>query len=101
MNEQTNTNFLKNEEYADASHLQIRQRLTEEHRVQGPGWFTWLYERLDLPMQILNEIAHFFRHYKDLESKQVEDKGWASLEPALERIKYAQKLYAEAKVSSQ
>jgi ubiquinone/menaquinone biosynthesis C-methylase UbiE len=49
MNEQTDSDFLKNEEYKDASHLETRQRLTEQHRVYEPDWFTWLYDQLDLP----------------------------------------------------
>lgn len=54
------------------------------------------YHRLeDIPAQTLAEIAHFFRHYKDLESKEVQDKGWASYETALTQITYAQKLYTE------
>jgi SAM-dependent methyltransferase len=50
MNEQTDPDFLKNEEYKDASHLETRQRLMEQHRVQEPGWFAWLYTQLALPI---------------------------------------------------
>jgi ubiquinone/menaquinone biosynthesis C-methylase UbiE len=49
MNEQTDSDFLKNEAYEDASHLQMRQRLTERYRAREPGWFAWLYDQLALP----------------------------------------------------
>lgn len=47
----------------------------------------------DVPIQTLDEIAHFFRHYKDLEEKEIKGEGWSSYEKALEQIVYAQRLY--------
>ena len=41
----------------------------------------------DLPKMLLNQISHFFAHYKDLESgKWVELEGWESAEQAAELI---------------
>ena len=41
----------------------------------------------DLPKMLLNQISHFFAHYKDLESeKWVELEGWESAEHAAELI---------------
>ena len=41
----------------------------------------------DLPEMLLNQISHFFAHYKDLESgKWVELEGWESAEQAAELI---------------
>ena len=41
----------------------------------------------DLPKSLLNQIAHFFEHYKDLESgKWVRIDGWAGLEEAKAEI---------------
>ncbi|MAT96989.1 MAG: inorganic pyrophosphatase [Anaerolineaceae bacterium] len=52
------------------------------------------YGRLEnVPQQQLEEIAHFFAHYKDLEKKNVEIVGWESREVAHDRIRHAQALY--------
>lgn len=41
----------------------------------------------DLPEQLLNSIAHFFEHYKDLEKgKWVKVSGWANFEEAKSEI---------------
>jgi len=41
----------------------------------------------DLPKMLLNQISHFFAHYKDLESeKWVELESWESVEHAAELI---------------
>ena len=43
--------------------------------ITDPHWNQ--IERLDqVPAHLLNEIDHFFRHYKDLEGKAVDIKGW-------------------------
>ncbi len=44
---------------------------------------------------LLDEIAHFFKVYKDLQKKTVEIKGWESAEAAKEEIKKAQKAYKQ------
>jgi inorganic pyrophosphatase len=53
--------------------------------LQDPGWNT--LERLDdLPVQLKDEIAHFFEIYKTLEDKLVRVDGWYPLEDALAEI---------------
>jgi inorganic pyrophosphatase len=44
----------------------------------------------------LEEIAHFFRHYKDLEGKRVQANGWQPKEEALQAIIHAHQLYLDA-----
>lgn len=51
MNEQTDTNYLKNKAYENASHLNIRQRITDQHRRHRQGWYRWLYEQIALPTE--------------------------------------------------
>ena len=42
----------------------------------------------DLPQPLLASIAHFFKHYKDLEEgKWVEVDGWTGVEDAKDEIK--------------
>jgi inorganic pyrophosphatase len=44
----------------------------------------------DLPPLLLDQVAHFFRHYKDLEPGKSASVGeWAGLEAARERIRLA------------
>jgi inorganic pyrophosphatase len=44
----------------------------------------------DLPQILLDKIAHFFSHYKDLEvGKWVKVKGWGEPQDAAERINAA------------
>jgi inorganic pyrophosphatase len=41
----------------------------------------------DLPQMLLDQIAHFFQHYKDLEvGKFVKIQGWASIDEACKEI---------------
>jgi inorganic pyrophosphatase len=41
----------------------------------------------DLPPLLVDQIAHFFKHYKDLEPGKIAHVGeWATLEVARERI---------------
>jgi inorganic pyrophosphatase len=47
----------------------------------------------DIRDPVLNEIAHFFRTYKDLEGKKVEIAGWKSKEEAYEIINLSLKRY--------
>ena len=46
---------------------------------------------------LLKEIVHFFEHYKDLEGKKVEVKGWEGVDAAKEEIKKAAAVYAKEK----
>ena len=51
----------------------------------------------DLPPSILEQVAHFFEHYKDLdEGKWVRVDGWAGIDEARKEILDSVKLYKEA-----
>ena len=50
----------------------------------------------DLPQIILDQIAHFFEHYKDLEAgKWVKVKGWEGPESAREEIRVGMAAYTK------
>ena len=52
----------------------------------------------DLPQIILDQISHFFQHYKDLEAgKFVKIQGWVGIEEAKREIMDGVRAYAEAK----
>ncbi len=65
-------------------------KLTQMYRsVQAPR---------DLPQILLDQIAHFFAHYKDLEAgKFVKVKGWVGAEEAKREIMSGVARYLEAK----
>ena len=51
----------------------------------------------DLPQIILDQISHFFQHYKDLEAgKFVKVQGWVGIEEAKKEIMDGVKAYADA-----
>jgi inorganic pyrophosphatase len=53
----------------------------------------------DMPPMLLEQIAHFFEHYKDLdEGKWVRVEGWGGIEDAKAEIMASIKLYKEAPV---
>jgi inorganic pyrophosphatase len=53
----------------------------------------------DMPPMLLEQIAHFFEHYKDLdEGKWVRVEGWGGVEDAKAEIMASIKLYKEAPV---
>ena len=61
---------------------------------QDPNWNT--VERLeDLPLQLRDEISHFFAVYKTLEQKDVEVDGWFPREAALKVIDEAKRRWTE------
>ena len=62
--------------------------------LQDPAW-NHLEELDDLPVQLRQEIAHFFSVYKDLEQKKVKVDGWYSRGDALTEIEAARKRCAE------
>ena len=52
----------------------------------------------DLPQILMEQIAHFFEHYKDLEpGKWVKLEGWGSLEDAKNEIMKSAERYSAAK----
>lgn len=62
-----------------------------------PMYRTVLSHR-DLPQIVLDQIAHFFAHYKDLEpGKFVKVQGWLGIEEAKQEIMDGVKAFAEAK----
>jgi inorganic pyrophosphatase len=51
----------------------------------------------DLPQAVLEQIAHFFEHYKDLdEGKWVRVDGWGGMDEAKEEILASLRMYQEA-----
>lgn len=53
-------------------------------------FYTNVRSHLDLPPLLIQQIAHFFMHYKDLEPGKVASVGeWSGLEAAHERIRQA------------
>lgn len=51
----------------------------------------------DMPKQLLNQIAHFFEHYKDLESgKWVKLDGWGNIDDAKKEILASIQRYVDA-----
>ena len=54
----------------------------------------------DLPEALLQKIAHFFKHYKDLEkNKWAEIRGWAGEEKAIELVADAMQAFTKVPVS--
>jgi inorganic pyrophosphatase len=47
----------------------------------------------DIPKHYLDEVAHFFSVYKDLEGVRVEPIGWGGADEAKQQIKHAINLY--------
>jgi inorganic pyrophosphatase len=61
---------------------------------QDPNWNH--AERLeDLPVQMRDEISHFFAVYKTLEQKDVEVDGWYAREEAVKVIEESQRRWSE------
>ncbi|MEJ2214498.1 MAG: inorganic diphosphatase [Gammaproteobacteria bacterium] len=57
-------------------------------RVEGPD---------DMPKSLLDQISHFFEHYKDLdEGKWVRVEGWGDADDAKQELLDSVKLYQEA-----
>ncbi|MFN2309588.1 MAG: inorganic diphosphatase, partial [Gammaproteobacteria bacterium] len=51
----------------------------------------------DLPEMLIEQISHFFEHYKDLdEGKWVRVEGWAGLEEAKAEILASVQMYKDA-----
>ncbi len=51
----------------------------------------------DMPQVLVNQIAHFFEHYKDLdEGKWVRVEGWGSIEEAKTELLASVEMYKNA-----
>ncbi len=62
----------------------------------GDPAFKGYKDLTDVESAILDEIAHFFERYKDLEKgKTSEVVGWYARDEALKALEYARKLYKE------
>lgn len=60
--------------------------LAVPHETLNP-YYKDVRTHLDLPPLLIDQVAHFFRHYKDLEPGKAASVGdWAGLEAAHERI---------------
>jgi len=57
--------------------------------------FNEVHSLEDMPKHVLDEIAHFFKVYKDLENKKTEIKGWVGVEEANRLIDECTKRYQE------
>lgn len=55
--------------------------------------FRHIQDLKDVPQHILDEIAHFFKVYKELENKQVEVKGWHDKAAAIKTFNASLELY--------
>lgn len=54
------------------------------------------YRQLDdVAKSFLDELTHFFTHYKDLEGKRVEAEGWENRDAGLQAINEAHEAYLE------
>jgi len=60
--------------------------------VSDPTFNEW-QDLADIPSHLLNEIAHFFEVYKDMEGQRVKVLGWENAQRARERIKSAVEAY--------
>jgi inorganic pyrophosphatase len=52
----------------------------------GDPLWGWVKQQGDLPPNLVREISHFFKIYKDLEEKKTEIGGWGGQEKAWEVI---------------
>jgi ubiquinone/menaquinone biosynthesis C-methylase UbiE len=54
MDEQSDPDFLKSEEYKSSKDLDIRMDIQEQFSLRQENWFTWLYERINIPEGKIN-----------------------------------------------
>ncbi len=78
-------------------------RMEDEHGVDdkllmvptGDPSYKDVKDLVDVPSAILDEIAHFFRRYKELEGKPVELGGWYEKDDGMKALEKARQLYKE------
>ena len=58
-------------------------------------YFRHFHDLIDVPPHFLEEVAHFFKVYKDLEGSRTEPLGWESVEIARKQITRSIGLYRE------
>jgi inorganic pyrophosphatase len=62
--------------------------------IQDP-MFSEYHDITDIPQHFLQEVAHFFEVYKDLEGAHTHPIGWESADTAMKQILYSMELYRE------
>jgi inorganic pyrophosphatase len=67
--------------------------------LQDPNW-NGIESLEDLPLQLRDEISHFFSIYKTPEGKVVKVDGWFALDQALVEIETAQRRWSEHRAST-
>ena len=61
------------------------------------GRWSHIHDVEDMPAELMDRLAHFFEHYKDLdEGKWVRVKGWEGKKSAQEEVVNSVKMYQEA-----
>ncbi|MEW8507298.1 MAG: inorganic diphosphatase [Candidatus Thiodiazotropha sp.] len=59
--------------------------------------WTHVHSKEDMPEELMERIAHFFEHYKDLdEGKWVRVKGWEGADAAKEEVKNSVQMFKDA-----
>lgn len=61
----------------------------------GNPYFRNFQDLVDVPPHYLDEVAHFFQVYKDLEGQRTQPLGWESVDVARKQIMHAIRLYRE------
>ncbi len=63
----------------------------------GNPYFKTFHDLIDVPPHFLEEVAHFFTVYKDLEGSRTHPLGWESVDVARKQIMHSIRLYKEQK----
>ncbi|MCU7857343.1 MAG: inorganic diphosphatase, partial [Candidatus Thiodiazotropha sp. (ex Lucinoma borealis)] len=59
--------------------------------------WTQVLSEHDMPVELMERIAHFFEHYKDLdEGKWVRVQGWEGTEAAKQEVRNSVQMYVDA-----
>ncbi|MEO8376304.1 MAG: inorganic diphosphatase, partial [Candidatus Sumerlaeota bacterium] len=61
----------------------------------GNPYFKSFHDLIDVPPHFLDEVAHFFQVYKDLEGHRTQPLGWEPVDVARKQITHAIRLYRE------
>ena len=61
----------------------------------GNPYFRNFHDLIDVPAHYLDEVAHFFQVYKDLEGHRTQPLGWEPVDVARTQIRHAIQLYRE------
>ena len=61
----------------------------------GNPYFKSFHDLIDVPPHFVDEVAHFFQVYKDLEGHRTQPLGWEPVDVARKQIAHAIRLYRE------